>query len=499
MKNEETNASEELFDYPLERSVIIGALRSSDTFLDIDPILNTDTFGDSVHQALWSITSAIYHEDNNARMDTSLIRAKAQELNLAHIIENKKEIKYISDLFSVIVEPSNVRKFAAKIRILEIARLLNSQLELAQGDVVGGARTSSVDQLVAFAENRIFDFSSLISTERNSGYVHISEGSLEYYEYLTENPRDLLGISSGFPIYDQLLGGGLQRKCVNMIGARTNVGKSFLADNIALHVAGKLNIPVLYLDTEMDMQGHWFRIWANVSKVPSNLIKTGKAGKNEVTDAKVREAIQHVDTIPYYYSNISGKPFEEVLAYIRRWLVREVGYDSNGNIKDCLIVHDYLKLMTAEGISNDMKEYQILGFQMTSLHNFAVKYDVPILSFIQLNRDGITKDGLEAISQSDRVSWLASSVSIYKRKSDEEIADTSDRGNMKFIVVKSRHGQTNNYNEYINYNFNGSIGLITEGNLSTDPTPIVRQENPNQSFEIEDSETNGELISFAEV
>ena len=77
---------------------------------------------------------------------------------------------------------------------------------------------------------------------------------------------------------------------------------------------------------------------------------------------------------------------------MRKWIYQHVGFDENGQTKDCLIVYDYLKLMGSESISSAMQEYQVLGFQITKLHNFMVKYDVPCLSFVQLNRDGITRE-----------------------------------------------------------------------------------------------------------
>ena len=39
-----------------------------------------------------------------------------------------------------------------------------------------------------------------------------------------------------------------------------------------------------------------------------------------------------------------------------------------------------------------------------------------------LFRDGITKESTDTASGSDRIVWLCSNFTIYKRKSDEEIA-----------------------------------------------------------------------------
>ena len=115
-------------------------------------------------------------------------------------------------------------------------------------------------------------------------------------------------------------------------------------------------------------------------------------------------------------------------------------------------------------MSQDMKEYQVLGFMMTSLHNLANKYKIPIVSFIQLNRDGITKESTDTASGSDRIIWLCSNFTIFKRKSDEEIAeDGPNSGNRKLIPVISRHGGGLDDNDYINCNMEGWCARITEG------------------------------------
>ena len=135
-------------------------------------------------------------------------------------------------------------------------------------------------------------------------------------------------------------------------------------------------------------------------------------------------------------------PLPEQLSIIRRWLAREVGINDQGKANNCVIIYDYLKIMDSAEIKGDMKEYQVLGFLMSSLHNFAIKYEIPVLAFVQLNRDGITKESTDTASGSDRIIWLCSNFTIYKRKSDEEIAkDGPENGNRKLVPVIARHGE----------------------------------------------------------
>jgi hypothetical protein len=116
---------------------------------------------------------------------------------------------------------------------------------------------------------------------------------------------------------------------------------------------------------------------------------------------------------------------------------------------------------------------------MTGLHNFSVKHDIPILTAVQLNREG-------GISQSERIKWLSSGVAVYERKTDEEIR-SSALGNMKTSIIKSRYGKCTSFNEYINYTFLGQYARITENNLST-----ARHEATALEFPIMD-ETNARI------
>ena len=119
--------------------------------------------------------------------------------------------------------------------------------------------------------------------------------------------------------------------------------------------------------------------------------------------------------------------------------------------------------MTSDNISNNVAEFQALGFQITALHNFCVQYDCPCLAFVQLNRDGITRESTDVVSGSDRLIWLCTSFSIFKEKSIEEKADHPDSGNRKLVPIVTRHGPGLENMNYINLSMHGEISRISEG------------------------------------
>jgi hypothetical protein len=217
------------------------------------------------------------------------------------------------------------------------------------------------------------------------------------------------------------------------------------------------------------------RIIANLTNIPINDISTGKALQDEEKFIKIKEATEKIKDMPYTYVTVSGAPFETIINTIKRWMMQEVGTDENGQTNECLVVYDYLKLMSSSAISNNIQEYQALGFQITSLHNLAVKYDFPCLAFVQLNRDGITKESTDAVSGSDRLIWLCTSFSIFKLKSVEELAEDGPRtGNRKMVTLKARHGAGLMDGNYINMKMYGEYSKLEE--LRTRDEFIIHRE-----------------------
>jgi replicative DNA helicase len=454
-----------LCDPSAERAILSGILKyGEDAYLDIADILQESSFTIDSNQIIFKCLKNICENEPKTKIDLASVYSSAQELGLSEVLSKKDEAQHLKAIFDFPVNLENIRKFASKIKKLEIARLLHKEMDQVQERLLDVTGSESISNIIGIAEESIFSFSSSLSNESDAAPAFIAGDIDNYIEFLQTNKVDQIGISTGFPVYDQAIGGGLRKGTVNVIAARPKVGKTLLSDNIGYYIASKLKIPVLNMDTEMTREDHIHRILAMSSEIEINKIETGKFSDTPSTFSKIQEAIKELKESRLYHKSIAGKPFEEQLSIMRRWLVKEVGLNDDGTAKDCVIIYDYLKLMDSAGINQDMKEYQVLGFMMTALHNFAIQYKVPILSFIQLNRDGITKESTDTASGSDRIIWLCSNFTIFKRKSDEEIAeDGQDAGNRKLVPLISRHGGGLDDNDYINCHMKGWCAKITEG------------------------------------
>jgi replicative DNA helicase len=476
----------QLCDTGAERAVLAGLFAYGlESYVEINDFISYGSFANRNNQVIYKCIEKILESD--AAVDIPSLLSAAEQLNLSETIQTQQELDYIKNLMDYPVKKQNVLHFAAQVKKFEFARNAKRIAKKIDSDISSIVGDETIDDIISLVEMPLMDF--LRDDETGQKPEMLGDNIDEYVDFLVENKCDQIGLSSGFPRFDTVIGGGLRRKCVDLVSARPGVGKSVFADNVALHNA-RQGVPVLMLDTEMSKEDHLNRILSNISGVPIGEISTGQFAEDDEKLIAVRNAMDEIRDIPYTYVSVAGAPFETILNTIKRWILREVGQDENGKTNECLVVYDYLKLMSSSGINNNIQEYQALGFQITNLHNLAVKYDFPCLSFVQLNRDGITKESTDAVSGSDRLIWLCTSFSIFKLKSAEELAeDGPNAGNRKVVTLKARHGAGLMDGNYINMNMVGEhaqlLELRTRDEVRSSPDGDVI-EGSDTPFDLED-------------
>ena len=424
--------------------------------IELSDFLNPGVFSESFHAALYECLEKLTREDVE-RVDFHSLLSTAAANDYQDYIE--KELPYIQCIADTPISLKEAEKLAVKLYTLYVANELKDKVNEVRDFLNGVSGEEPLEEVLEVAEKIIFDYTYNLLTHNNEPR-HIASNITEYLEHASQHRGELIGVDSGFPRYNEAIGGGFRRRTVSLIGARTGVGKSYLANNIGMRVAQ--NMPVLYLDTEMSSEDHIPRAIASLcgGAVTVTEIENG-AFASDRSDI-VWKAAEKLRNMDYHHVSVAGLPFNEIIGIMRRWIHKHVKF-SGGVTNDCLIILDYVKLMGREDVKVNLAEFQELGFLMTSLHNFTVKYDVPVLAFIQLNRDGINREETDVIAGSDRVLWLTTNFTIFKTKSDEEIArDGVDSGNRKLVVLKARHGVGGGQTAYISVDFDGATGTLRE-------------------------------------
>ena len=376
-----------------------------------------------------------------------------------------KETQRITNISELQTNQSDYNHFVRQVKFWSLSRAFKDKLSCASKVLDALSGDESIVDVAASVESSVFDFIPDITREND--LVQIGSFAVDHIKFIAENPVSSAGLPTGYPRYDKAIGGGYRRGTVNVVGARPKVGKSTFCLNVASNLS-KQNIPVLYLDTEMKKETQTIK-WVSLhSGVNQNEIETGQFAQKENMKFAIDESLKSIKGLPFYHISIAGKKPEEIMAITRRWLSSVVGRDEGGNTKDCLVMLDYLKTMDMSDVG-DIQEYQYLGDFITKLHNFAVKYDVPILATVQLNRDGINKEDTSVVSGSDRILWLCSSLAYLKKKTDEDVAagDSKTNGDRKLVVIETRYGQgMDSTSEYINVISNLERSEMVEGKFN---------------------------------
>lgn len=491
-----------------ERGLLSGLYKhGSEAFFEVSSIINEECFTIDSNAIIYKILKQIIERDNNVKIDIPLVFATAKELNLDNILSRKDERDHLQAVISLPVQFENIQKFAKKIKKLFIIRQLkNKCIDIAENKLQQLTGEESITQILGITDE-IIDYTSVIGKSEDAA-EKLSTDIDEFVQDLIDNPVYMSGYSTGWKIFDQSIGDGMLPGCLHVLGARTGIGKSLICDNIATYTSRQLGLPTLIVDTELLKSDHIFRCLALLSEVPIKEIKTGKFGKNIIKLKKIKEAKEKLKKSNLHYLNVANLDFLEQLSSIRRWIMREVGLYKDGTSKPCIIFYDYLKMSDTQGLSNNVSEHQLLGIQTTQLLNIAVKFQRPsILLTVQLNRSGVSLEDQSIIAKSDAILHPATSFSVFKNLTAEEISETSAEYTHKMITLKARHSGGLAYNEYILYKMSGNIGLIREGKTNLDllQNPhdntqsgfIVsdenKKDNPNYN-ELRDSFANAEDV-----
>lgn len=467
----------------LERAIIAGICQyGKDALLDVEDIINIKSFTETSNQALF--TCLQHTLNNNNVIDQASLLLSINELGYNSLFNKRKDIEYIGSLFNFPILKDNVRNFAIKLEKIHIARKAIQKHQIAIESLQQVTGNEHINEILQLSENPIFDLVLELQRNKEDGPKLLFENIEELVEYLRQNQCENIGIPTPWKEYNAAIGGGLRNGGVNLISSRPKAGKTTLAKESILHFTEKLKIPTLFLDTEMVAEDQVIRALASTSQVPLNTVESGKFADNHLYNINITNAVDKLKFNTFFwYESICGKPFEEILSIIRRWIMQHVGYDENGNTNKCVIVYDYFKLMDRNSLEN-LQEYQAMGFQISKLTDFCKEFDFPCLAFVQLNRQN-------DISQSDRLRWLCHSYSTFQKKEPTEIADDGPQaGNRKLKVIDVRFGPGIDDNDYICMNFQRNINKITEIGLRSklgENDEIIENEFEEQTPNIEEN------------
>lgn len=250
---------------------------------------------------------------------------------------------------------------------------------------------------------------------------------------------EFIGLPTGYAKVDEYLG-GLQPDTMGIVAARSSVGKSAMALDVALHVA-KQNKRVILYSLEMAADRLTNRLLSRMTHVPGGRIQRGQLSDDEMM--KIRRAASEFKELPLVVSDStydSGTLSEHVYKLAERAAQKgpELG----------LVVVDYVALLRDEGIN----ENERLGYISSTLRSLARpdQLNVPLLVLAQLNREVEKRENhipiLSDLRSSGNLEQDAEWVIFLHRPHYYEMqqgaAPLVKEDNAKIIIAKNRDGAT---------------------------------------------------------
>lgn len=215
------------------------------------------------------------------------------------------------------------------------------------------------------AANAARDFEDLAKSQRNGSLAFALERMSGFYQGM-EN-QEVSFLSTGFPALDGILGGGLHKGRLYIIGARPGVGKT----SFALNLADNLSAPVMFVSLEM---------------TEDEITRLQVARRTKITTRRLER-----------HNNLTEAEFDRIAAAtsglcksgiaVNRCpsaTVAEIGCMARGVKGLGAVFVDYLGLITAANPGKS--RYETITDISRDLKKLALSLNVPVVVLAQLNR-----------------------------------------------------------------------------------------------------------------
>lgn len=281
-------------------------------------------------------------------------------------------------------------------------------------------------------------------------------------KYISSLKTTINKLPTGFAELDKNINGGVlaNGKCLSIVTAPTNMGKSIMLGNIAINAA-KMGKNVLIISLEMSEEVYASRVYSALYDLPINSLNLmGEELRKEAQNANIGQVI--IKEFPPATMTV-----EQIDGYIDD--LYKAGY------KFDLVCVDYLTLLHAPGSENSNEAGKTITRKLRAL---TYKYNIPFWTACQINRDGMKEKQQELSHIAESIAIAAEAdliVSLNQQEEDKEL------NIMRLTFLKSRLGGKGfSISLYFNQKylrFEDMEGTISENISSEDRNAITAIEN----------------------
>ena len=410
-----------------EASLLGAVLIDSDAIVRVADALSAEDFYDPKHERIYEAINQLY--EKHSPIDVLTL---SDQLKSTGFLDFVGGAAYLTELTNYVPTAAHIDQYAAIVAQKAMRRRL---IKASQGIIdLGHDENQSLHDLIDQAETKLFEVSQRhIKQDITSLETALSE-SFERLDELHKDKGKLRGIPTGFKDLDNVLA-GFQRSDLVILAARTSMGKTALALNIAHNISLDSGETVLIFSLEMSKEQLVDRLLAIESGVDAWALRTGNL--SDADFEKIGQAMGSLSEAQIYIDDTPSITVSELRTKARR----EAHQHKLG-----LIVVDYLQLMSGGSrYGNEANRVQEISEISRGLKGVARELNIPVLALSQLSRSVESRSPqipqLADLRESGSIEQDADVVAFIYR--EEYYNPDTDRKNIADIFIKKhRNGPT---------------------------------------------------------
>ncbi|OED45722.1 replicative DNA helicase [Rickettsiales bacterium (ex Bugula neritina AB1)] len=420
-----------LYNLHLEQIILGTILNNNDVYGIILNKINKEAFYDLNHQIIFQEIINNLHRIGVA--DYIIIRD--------NVIKEKVKDEYLIEITKQNTHESNINEYVD---------MLNHLHKRRKAIIIGEALSKkaykenfSIADIHEF-EEEIFELLTNNQKNQTLSFEDSVNFTFKNLNKMLEEKRHMSGMTTGFPQLDNLLG-GLQKGSLIVIAARTSMGKTAFATNIAVNTSMNKEYggAVVIFSLEMPQEQITTRIISSLSDISVSDLLYARITEREV--ARCVSSMKKFSSTPLYIHDAADITIGEILTLLRN-LKRKY------QIK--LVVIDYLQLINSGNDNFNENRVNEIGRITRRLKLIAKELNICVIVLSQLSRSPEKREDptpkLSDLRESGNIEQDADVVLFVHRdkyynndKQDDSSKNLQEDNlqNAKIIVGKNRNGR----------------------------------------------------------
>jgi replicative DNA helicase len=408
--------------------ILENLIANEDYSRKVLPFLKPEYFEDEANKLLFGAAREFINTYNilPSKQTLELEIKKKNNLKQAMLEDTTKRMAGLSDTPDLSKTPWMMDKTEQWCQERALFNAIYESIKIIDGTGKKTQTKTAIPQILSDALAVSFD------SELGHDYVNDTDARYEFIN--SDVPR----IPIDLHYYNLVMGGGVARKTLNLIGGGVNVGKTLHLCHFAAAYA-LAGYKVVYFTLEMAQEEIAKRIDANLLDIDINKLRGTSKAEWDSKVVRMKKTAKGNVVIKEYPTR--GASVVQFKAFLRELKIKK-------NFVPDIICIDYIGICAAAsmklGGTINTNTYQgQIGAEIRAL---AKEYDAAIWSAQQLNREGFTSSDPDLNNTAD--SWdLAGIADFYLMiTQSEELAKLNQ---YQAIQVKSRYGDKNRHKRFI--------------------------------------------------